>query len=328
MRDHREIERRKDVPSASSSSTGKMPVPRQMHRRGFAKRALIGLAGLGAVAGGVGVRRAYSAGQLRSRMMGRAGSIITAKEQDEIQKLPAEARTQIREYVHGICLDAHRFAEAVCEPSFRDRLSACRGDEERQREFHLAFSKHLATEAELNNRVRAIATDIGSQLDENWALCCHNVAETWGVALRPYDSGFAGDQLTAWAEPLVRERLSAAIEDTTTATLRPVISTLLESVGTSAVLLMPVMVAAPYAGIPVFAALAFRPVFAFFIGLFRSPQADMQQRVCRHLAVLSERVGTELEREVRGRIAELHSWQFGAMREVAYEQAWRSTSWF
>jgi hypothetical protein len=147
------------------------------------------------------------------------------------------------------------------------------------------------------------------------------------VALRPYEGGFAGDQLAAWAEPLVRERLTAAIHETTTATLRPAIGTLLESLGTSAVMLLPVMVEAPFAGVPVFAALAFRPVFEFFIGLFRSPRADAQQRVCGHLAVLSERLGTELEREVRRRIAELHSWQYGAMREVAHEQAWRSTTW-
>jgi hypothetical protein len=299
----------------------------QVHRRGFVKLALVGAAGVGAVAGGLGVRRGYAANQLTSRMMSRAGKTITDKEQAEIQELPPEARKQIREYVHGLCLDAHQFADAVCEPSFRDRLAACHNDEERQREFHLAFSKNLATEAELNNRLRAIATDIGSRLDQNWIDCCYGVAETWGVALRPHDAGFAGDQLAAWAEPLVRERLDAAIRDTTTATMRPAISTLLDSVGTSAVMLLPVMVEAPYVGVPVFAALAYRPVFEFFIGLFRSPRADAQQRVCGHLSVLSERLGTELEREVRRRIAELHGWQYGAMREVAQEQAWRSTTW-
>jgi hypothetical protein len=323
MRDQRELDRRK-------VAQGRLPTkPRreQLHRRGFAKRALIGIAGLGAIAGGIGIRRGYAASQLSSQMMGRAGRIISDKEQAEIQELPAEARTEIREYIHGICLDAHRFAEAVCEPSFRDRLAGCCTDDERQGEFHLAFSKHLATEAELNNRLRTIATDVGSRLDQNWALCCHGVAETWGVALRPYEGGFAGDQLAAWAEPLVRERLTAAIHETTTATLRPAIGTLMDSLGTSAVMLLPVMVEAPFAGVPVFVALAFRPVFEFFIGLFRSPQADVQQRVCGHLAVLSERLGTELEREVRRRIAELHSWQYGAMREVAHEQAWRSTGW-
>ncbi len=321
MRDQRDRQKTAQGHFAAQGAAG------GIHRRGFGKRALIGVAGLGAIAGGVGARRAYAAGQLRSQMMGRAGSIITNKEQAEIQELPAAARKEIREYVHGICLDAHRFAEAVCEPSFRDRLSACGGDGERQRELHLAFSKHLASEAELNNRLRAIATDVGSRLDANWALCCQDVAETWGVALRPHESGFDGDQLAAWVEPIVRERLTAAIEDTTTATLRPAISSLLDSIGVSAVLLLPVMVEAPFVGVPVFAALAFRPVFAFFIGLFRSPRADMQERVCRHLAVLSERLGTELEREVRGRITQLHSWQYGAMREVAYEQAWRSTGW-
>jgi hypothetical protein len=322
MRDQRERDRRKPAQAHLADQPGE-----RLHRRSFAKRVLIGAAGLGAVAGSLGARRAFAASQLGSQMMGRAGRIISDKEQTEIADLPADARQQIREYVHGICLDAHRFAEAVCDPSFRERLASCPSDDERQREFHLAFSKHLATEAELNNRLRTIATDVGSRLDQNWVACCHDVAEAWGVALRPYEGGFAGDQLAAWAEPLVRERLTAAIRDTTSTTLRPAISTLLDSLGASAVMLLPVMIEAPYAGVPVFAALAFRPVFQFFIGLFRSPQADVQQRVCGHLAVLSQRLGSELEREVRQRIAELHSWQYGAMREVAHEQAWRSTSW-
>jgi hypothetical protein len=299
----------------------------QLNRRGFVKRALAGVGGLAAMGGVVGVRRAYATSQLRSQMMSRATRIISDKEQAEIEQLPTQARTEIREYFHGVCLDSHRFAEAVSAASFRERLASCGSDEERQREFRLAFHKHLATEEELNNRLRTIATDVGTRLDHNWAACCHDVAETWGVALRPYDAVFPSDDLAQWAEPLVRDRLSAAIQETTTETLRPAISKLLESVGVSAVLLLPVMVEAPYCGVPVFAALAFQPVFEFFIGLFRSRQADVQQRVTNQLAVLSARVGTEFEREVRRRIAQLHSWQYGALREVAGQQAWRSVGW-
>jgi hypothetical protein len=260
-------------------------------------------------------------------MMSRAGRIISDREQAEIENLPAQARTQIREYIHGVCLDSHRFADAVCEPTFRERLAACGDDDQRQREFYLAFNKHLATQAELGNRFRAIATDVGSRLDRNWADCCHDVDQTWGVALRPHEGGFASDELLAWTEPLVRERVRTAIVETTTVTMRPAIESLLASVGTSALLLLPVMIESPFCGVPVFAALAFRPAFDFFIGLFRSPQADVLQRVCGQLAVLSDRLGSEFEREVRRRIAELHSWQYGAMREVAQEQAWRSVGW-
>jgi hypothetical protein len=298
-----------------------------VHRRSFVKRGLVGVGGLGAVGGIVGARRAYATSQLSSQMMTRAATIISEREQVEIEQLPKQARTEIREYFHGICLDSHRFAEAVSAPTFRERLAACANDEQRQREFHLAFSKHLGTGEELNNRLRAIATDVGSRLDRNWTDCCHNVAESWGVALRPYDAIFPTDDLALWAEPLVRERLQAAIEETTTDTLRPAISRLLDSVGASALLLLPVMLEAPYCGVPVFAALAFQPVFEFFIGLFRSRQADVQHRVTSQLAALSARVGTEFEREVRRRIAQLHSWQYGSLREVAQQQAWRSVGW-
>src|SRR5438876_8653669 len=237
MRDRRELERHKTAQPPVRQTYARQPVS----RRGFVKRALVGVAGLGVIGGTVGVRRLYAASQLGSGMMTRAGHIISDKEQTEIQELPIQARTQIREYIHGVCLDSHRFAEAVCEPGFRDRLAGCVSDDERQREFYLAFSKHLATESELTNRFRTIATDVGSRLDRNWSDCCHNVAETWGVALRPYEGGFASDELAAWTEPLVRERLQTAIEETTTATMRPAIAKLLGSVGTSAVLLLPVM---------------------------------------------------------------------------------------
>jgi hypothetical protein len=288
---------------------------------------MVGLGGIGLVGGIVGGRRVYATSQLRSQMMTRAAKIISEKEQAEIEQLPTQARTQIREYFHGVCLDSYRFAEAVCAPCFRDRLAGCCDDVQRQREFHLAFSKHLATQEELNNRLRTSATDVGCRLDRNWADCCHDVAETWGVALRPYEAIFPSDQLALWAEPLVRERLQTAIEETTTATLRPAIATLLDSLGTSAVLLLPVMVESPFCGVPLFAALAFEPVFEFLIGLFRSRQADVQHRVTKQVAVLSARIGSEFEREVRRRIAQLHSWQYGALRDVAQEQAQRTIGW-
>jgi hypothetical protein len=296
-------------------------------RRAFLKRTMAASAGVAAIAGGFGLRRAYAVHRLSSEMMGQAASAFTEKEQAELERLPGLARQEIRRYVHAKCLEAHKFADEVCSEAFSNRLASCRTDADRQRQVYLAFTRDVLPEKEFQQRIEAVAGEIGQELDQNWINCCDAVAQSWGVGVLPYEAGFEARELTARTEPLIREQLSAAIRDATTDTFRPAIFQLAGSVGTTAMLLLPVMIQAPFVGVPVFAWLSMEPIIDFLLSLFRTREANVQWQVTRRLSLLSGRLGDEFEREIRKRICDLHLWQYQAVRAVAREQASRTIGW-
>ena len=297
-------------------------------RRAFLKRSLAAAGGVALLGGGVGLRRVHAVHRLGSEMMKEADPLISTREQRELDGLPSQARNQIRRYVHGLCLDCYQFAEEVCSAPFQDRLNNIADFEQRQQYVYLSFNKHVLNETQFVNRIRTIAKKVGSELDENWIACCAGVAEKWGVALRPYETGFGCEDLKRMAEPMIRSQLTAAIQDATTRSSQPTFVDLSSGIGVSAVMLFPVMVDSPYLGMPKFAMSAFfRPLFEYLTGLFRSRRANVQSLVTGRLKLLSERLGPKFEQEVRRRIADLHYWQYRAVKTVAHEQAGRTVGW-
>lgn len=301
-------------------------------RRAFLKRAVAAASGIVAVGGIFSVRRAYAIGRLRDDMLSRASNVITERERQELEGLPRQACGAIRDYVHGLCLDGYKFAEEICSQSFQNRLTSCTSHTERQKQVYAVFHAHLFNEREFQSRIGKVAEQIGAELDRNWVICCDAVAGAWGVAMRPHDTGFgSGDlsqrTLSQRTEPLIRRHMQGAIRDAVKKTCQPAILDLASSLGTSALLLLPVMLEVPYVGVPVFAMQAFQPIFDFLIGLFRSPSANVQLAVTQRLSQLSSDLCRQFEREIRERIVDLHSWQYRSVRDVAREQAARTVGW-
>jgi hypothetical protein len=296
-------------------------------RRAFLKRAVAAASGVVAVGGIFSFRRAYAIGRVRDDLLNRASDAITEKERQELERLPSLASASIRDYVHGLCLDSYKFAEEVCSESFQDRLASCTSAAERQKQVYSVFHAHIFNEREFQNRIGKVAERIGAELDRNWVICCDAVAEAWGVAVRPYETGFGPSDLSQRTEPLIRRHMQAAARDAVKKTCQPAILNLASSLGTSALLLLPVMSQVPYVGVPVFAWQAFQPIFDFLIGLFRSPTANVQLAVTQRLSQLSSDLCRQFEREIRERIVDLHSWQYRSVRDVASEQAARTVGW-
>jgi hypothetical protein len=271
--------------------------------------------------GGFWARQAYARSQVRRQLVQLSAPVLTAKAHKELLTLPSRAREEMRRYFHGVCLNVHGFVQEVCSPEFAERLAGCGTPAQQQELVLLAFMREVATEAQVLNRVQVIAEDISADLDRNWAECCTDLAGKWDASLKEYHTAVTATEMADRLTPLLQRGLRRALAEAKASGRRPVPAESVAQVGKAALLLVPVAAEAPWLGWPLFAVLALKPVFAYFIDRARDRAHDLQWAVSDKLAQLGNRMGAEFEAEVRGRLAELHRWQDRAVEGAAEQQA-------
>ena len=182
------------------------------------------------------------------------------------------------------------------------------------------YPESVPREGEILGWVDAIATDIGRELDAAWTAYCLETSRLWNARVRGSGPPLTGDGLVDRVGGLVRAEIAAAAASAAGAGRRPALGTTIQTVGRSAVLLLPVLTAGPAGlavGVPVFVLLAARPVWEYVAARLDDRRGDYRAAISARLAVLGNRVGAEFEREVRGRIADLHQWQERSVRATA-----------
>ena len=275
-------------------------------RRSFLRNAALG--GLAIVGGGVGMRRAYAVNQFRYELIERAAPALTEKESRELTELPRLAGREISGFGLGLCMRCHNFAVVVCGDDFQRRVTNA-SEVARERLYRQAFAEHVAPAAKVEERFRTIAVSVGDRLDTNWIACCDRVAADWGALMRPHRTGFAARELVESAESILRTHVREAIDDTESRAGVPTVAGVAESIGRMSV------------------NLAFRDLWDYFEGFFRSRQSNVQRAVSRRLAEMCREMEDHLETDVRTRIAELHRWQHDSIESVAADQASRTIGW-
>jgi hypothetical protein len=291
-----------------------------MNRRKFLSGAA-GAGGLLLLGGGFWARQAYARDRLRRELVRLSAPVLDAKARKEFLTLPPQAREEMRRYFHGVCLNVHGFVDEVCSPEFAARLSERSTPQEQQELVLLAFMRQVATEAQVLNRVQVIAEDISLDLDRNWAAACTDLADKWDASLREYRAAVSATELTDRLTPLVQAGLRQALAQAEADGQRTFLDDVAGAVGKSALLLVPLAAQAPWLGWPLFAVLALKPVFEYFIARVRDRSHDLQWAVTDKLSQLGNRMGSEFENEVRTRLADLHRWQDQAVDSAAAQQA-------
>src|SRR5262249_53753516 len=157
--------------------------------------------------------------------------------------------------------------------------------------------------------------------------CCEELAQKWDVSVKDYRVSVTANELGDRLTPLVQRGLRQALEQARTAVHKPALSDVREEIGKSAMLLLPVMVQAPWAGWPLFVVQALKPVFAYLVDRVKDRAHDLQFAVTDKLSQLAKRAGSEFENEVRLRISDLHKWQDRAVESAARQQAEQLIRW-
>lgn len=291
-----------------------------MNRRKFLSASATA-GGLVLLGGGFWARQAYARSRLRRELVRLSAPVLTSKAHKELLTLPGRAREEMRRYFHGVCLNVHGFVREVCSPEFADRLAGCAAPEQQQEQVLLAFMREVVAEAQVLNRVQVIAEDVSADLDRNWAGCCTELANKWDASLKEYRVTVTATELTDRMTPLLTAGLREAVARAESAGRRPALDEAVTRVGKSALLLLPLSAEAPWLGWPLFAVLALRPVFDYFIARVRDRADDLQWAVSDKLAQLGNRMGSEFEAEMRNRITDLHRWQDRAVEGAAEQQA-------
>jgi hypothetical protein len=227
----------------------------------------------------------------------------------------------MRRHFHALCLNVHEFTEAVCAPEFADRLSAQPNGQEREKLVLMLFMAHVTTPNAVINRVQVVAEGISQELDTNWSACCDELARQWNVKIKDESKHLDADLLTARLTPLIGDSIREAADQARKSGKPVALKETFTEFGKSALLLLPLAMAAPWIGWPLFAVLAIRPVFQDFIQQARDRAGTLQRSVTEKLAKLGNRVGSEFETEVQTRLADLHQWQRQAVDTAARQQA-------
>lgn len=275
----------------------------------------------GGLVGGRLVRQSFAREAIRRSMVETAAPILTEKQGNELDSLPSSACEEIREYFHGICLNVHGFVSEICSNSFAEGLRACQTEQQKHELLNVAFSQKIVTATEVLNRVDAIAKECGATLDHNWATCCKQLAESWSTTLSQRTSARYALDVSEMVEPLIRKNLQNACAGAYPVGQRPAIGETARSLGRTAIMLLPVIVAEPAVGFPVFVIAAIRPLWDYCLGQFGHGKDNYQMAISERLAVLGNRVGSEFEREFRIRIADLHHWQERSLSDIARRKA-------
>jgi len=297
-----------------------------MDRRTFLSGAATA-GGLVLLGGGFWGRQAFARSQFTQELVHAANPILTTKAHKELLELPARAREEMRRYIHGVCLNVHGFVEEVCSADFAARMASRTSLQQQQELLLVAFMREVVTEAQVLNRVQVIAEDISRDLDRNWAACCEELAQKWDVSVKEYRIAVTAEELGNRLTPMVQRGIRQALEQGRSAVQKPARSDLPDEIGKSAMLLLPVMLQAPWAGWPLFFVQVLKPVFAYLVDRVKDRAHNLQFAVTDKLSQLGNRCGAEFDNEVRLRIGDLHKWQDGAVEAAARQQAEQLIRW-
>jgi hypothetical protein len=291
-----------------------------MNRRRFLRAG----AASGALAVGAGgylfLHREQARAAATTRMLDAALPPLAGNALRELNTLPARAREEVKRYFHGKCLNVEGFVTRVCSDGFRDGLGRCRTDAERDARFLVAFCGRVATETEILNQVETIAADLGAELDAAWAGYCAELSTAWGACIRSYGGTPAADELTERLSGFIRAELAEAARLAASEDQAPALGQTVEKIGQSSVLLLPLVRLGPAGtavALPLFVVLAAHHLWDYLATQLEDRRGDYQAAISSRLALLGNRVGAEFEREVRRRLADLHTWQEGSVRAAA-----------
>jgi hypothetical protein len=303
-----------------------------MDRRRFIQLGAVGGAlALGAIGtGGVLVaRRTQARKTVASDMLNDALPPLKASASKSLTTLPARAREEIKRYFHGKCLNVEGFVSHICSDGFVERLGRCSTPDEKEACFLQAFCSRVAGEDEIINQVETIAADLGGELDDEWTMYCAKTSLKWNTRIQGYGAPLAADELTNRLSGLIRHDLGLAARLAMSADQRPSVGQTIGKIGESAIRLLPLAQLRVEVGwegvaikgnllvIPVFLIEATRAIWDYIMGRLDDRRAENQAAISGRLAMLGNRVGGELEREVRLRITDLNTWQEGSIRDTA-----------
>jgi hypothetical protein len=268
-------------------------------------------------------RTTFARNKLKERLLSEALPVLARKADDELGRLPDQAKERIKTWFHAPCLNAGEFAREICSLAFLERLRAA-NPELRVQYIANAFVASVVSGTEIRNFVQIIAQEVGSCLDRNWADCCRQLAASWNLHLQPCGSTLPSD-FAGGLDDLIRERLQQAVRAARIAGELPSVGETADEIGRTAILLLrfarlriPHMQAVL---IPTFVLAALRPLVFFVMSRINNPAAEIQAAVGDRLALLANEIGAEFKVHVRSRIAQLHEWQLGALEAAAHRLA-------
>jgi hypothetical protein len=300
-----------------------MPIDRRSVLRGAGSLGLVGV-----LLTGRSAQKAFSRSQKRLGLTFASHAILAEKAEEELGVLPTEARNGIRAVFDGLSIKVPDLARTLASRDFAVRLELCAREEQRRAEFALEFTRTIASEAEITDRIATIARETGSRLDQNWQACCTEVGKAWSRPAMGLESPPTWTQLADRCVPQILDCLSQARETALANGQRPLLGETIRDVGESAILLLPAMQVSKGLYLPLFAVAALGHVWQFLAGLFRDPRPVVVQQVSGHLAQLGRHLGDEFHAAIRTRIAALHGWQRDALDAAADDVARREVSWF
>ncbi len=284
----------------------------------FNRRRFLEVLGTVGVAGGIGAglygRAQWQRAALAGAMLHDAQQVMVPREQRELQTLPVRARNEIRDWFHAHCLNASEFAYEVCSPSFAERLAACGTEELKQQCVANAFLARVVSAEEVQERLQVIAQELGNELDASWRGCCQELSLRWQMQISGggYEVSLPRD-LAARLDQLVRHSLNEAMQ-TADGSLAPSFTDAVSSIGTAALLAVPVVVVIPELALPAFFVRALWVLVEYVVRLVSGRVQGLQAEITHRVAMLGRRLGSEYESELRHCIGQLHQWQQDAVR--------------
>lgn len=291
-----------------------------MERRGFLKGGLV-CGGLALGCGGaLFARRSFARDSLVSGMIDDAMPPFQTGANSGLDKLPGRAREKIYTYFHGVCLNCQGFVAHITTNEFGERISRCKSKSEKELCFNQAFVKYTdASERAILQQIEIVATEIGDELDYEWNTFCSALSVKWNTRVGR-GSGFSADELTQRMSGLVKTGLEDALQQASAGHQNPAVGNTIGKIGKSAVMLLPLAKLGPIGaaiGIPVFFVLAAKHCWDFSMARLDDRRGEYQTAITDRVSHMATRIGTEFEKEVRQRIADLHTWQESAIRETA-----------
>jgi len=147
------------------------------------------------------------------------------------------------------------------------------------------------------------------------------LADEWGMSIKDYRITLSASELMDHTAPLVRNGIHRALELAHRGGRQLLLNDVVDDITRSALLLLPLEMRAPWIGWPLFAVMAFKPVFEYFADKIRNRAATLQRTISEQLAYLGNRVSGEFVNEMKLRIADLQQWQGQAIETAAAHQA-------
>lgn len=285
--------------------------------------------------GGLWGRQAYGEHVLKNKLRVAASPILMEKSHREFQSLPGKGREEIRAWFHGKALNVAPFVEQICSNSFREQLHSCQTIDDQHKMLLVAFCGKVATESEILTRVSTIHSELGQELDANWADCCMEINSCWNVPIGEYGQTIDSAAFETRMDGIVNDHVSEAMDLARVGTQSPAFGQTIGRIGETALGL------APYSTfdlgrshstfnllvLPAFFFRSLAHLFEWVTGLLRDPVADLQRTISGRVSLLGNRIGSELETDLRTQLDMLHGWQDGAIAQAIDEYASSAIGW-